>query len=175
MDQVSIAWGLASVAPKIVGWLKGPKAEAAAESLVGMAKQITGREDAADALAAIQADPQLALQFNIAVMQHEEKMDGTYLEDRQDARRRDVELMKLGRTNDRANWMIIGDVVGLIACLAILFYLPSEAPGEIRGIVSTIAGFFGLGLRDAHQFEFGSSRGSKDKDARNTLNNVEGR
>jgi hypothetical protein len=31
------------------------------------------------------------------------------------------------------------------------------------GIVSTIAGFFGLGLRDAHLFKFGSSRGSVDK------------
>lgn len=27
----------------------------------------------------------------------------------------------------------------------------------------SIAGFFGLGLRDAHQFEFGSSRGSQEK------------
>ena len=63
---------------------------------------------------------------------------------------------------DRKNAMILGDVVGLVACLVVLVYVP-ELPGEVRGIISTIAGFFGLGLRDAHQFEFGSSRGSQDK------------
>jgi hypothetical protein len=30
-------------------------------------------------------------------------------------------------------------------------------------MISAIASFFGLGLRDAHQFEFGSSRGSQEK------------
>ena len=32
------------------------------------------------------------------------------------------------------------------------------------GIISTVAGIFGACLRDAFQFEFGSSRGSRDKD-----------
>ena len=31
-------------------------------------------------------------------------------------------------------------------------------------LVTTVASIFGLCLRDAHQFEFGSSRGSRDKD-----------
>lgn len=49
-----------------------------------------------------------------------------------------------------------------VVCICVLVYVP-DLPGEVRGIISTIAGFFGLGLRDAHQFEFGSSRGSEMK------------
>jgi hypothetical protein len=36
--------------------------------------------------------------------------------------------------------------------------------GEVIGIVSTIAGIFGSCLKDAYAFEFGSSRGSKEKE-----------
>jgi hypothetical protein len=36
--------------------------------------------------------------------------------------------------------------------------------GEVIGIVSTIAGIFGSCLKDACAFEFGSSRGSKEKE-----------
>jgi len=32
------------------------------------------------------------------------------------------------------------------------------------GIISTVAGIFGACLKDAYAFEFGSSRGSKEKD-----------
>lgn len=66
----------------------------------------------------------------------------------------------------RRNWMVLLDVVGLISCLAVLTLFRKEIPGEVVGLLSTIAGIFGLCLRDAHQFEFGSSRGSKEKDER---------
>lgn len=65
----------------------------------------------------------------------------------------------------RASLMILLDVVGLIACLALLTFWRKEIPGEVLGLISTIASVFGLCLRDAHQFEFGSSRGSREKDS----------
>ena len=94
------------------------------------------------------------------------EIDKDYLLDRQTARARDIEFIKSGLINSRSNWMIAGDVVGLMVCLAALIFLPSDSPGEARGMLATFASYFGLGLRDAHQFEFGSSRGSKEKDAK---------
>ncbi len=91
-------------------------------------------------------------------------LDKAYLGDRQSARDRDTAFIAAGRTNTRANWMIVGDVFGLIACLATLFM--AELGEAERAIIITFGSYFGLGLRDAHQFEFGSSRGSKDKDLR---------
>lgn len=87
------------------------------------------------------------------------------LADTQSARQRDVELRKSGDNNTRADVMVIGAVVGLISCLAVLIFFQGEVPGEVVGIVSMVAGIFGACLKDAYAFEFGSSRGSKEKDA----------
>lgn len=67
--------------------------------------------------------------------------------------------------NTRANLMVAIDAIGLIACLVVLGLYRQSISGEVATLISTIASIFGLCLRDAHQFEFGSSRGSRDKDA----------
>jgi hypothetical protein len=61
--------------------------------------------------------------------------------------------------------MVAAAAVGLISCLLVLVFFRKDIPGEAVGIISTVAGIFGACLRDAYQFEFGSSRGSKEKDA----------
>ena len=67
-------------------------------------------------------------------------------------------------TNLRGDLMVLGDVIGLVVCVYLLVHYP-DIEGEARGLLAAVSSYFGLGLRDAHQFEFGSSRGSKDKDA----------
>lgn len=68
--------------------------------------------------------------------------------------------------NKRLNIMVIGAAIGLIFCLLILTSYKGDLPEEVVGIISTVAGIFGACLKDAYSFEFGSSRGSKDKDER---------
>lgn len=149
-------------APDLVRWISGSdKAAEVAERVVAAAQDVTGTATPDAALKALQASPELVAQFQIRCREIEADLDKAFLADRQDARRMAVDVLKAGGF-DRKNAMIIGDVVGLIACILVLVYVP-ELPGEVRGIISTIAGFFGLGLRDAHQFEFGSSRGSQEK------------
>lgn len=165
MDPISIAFGLAQAAPAVLRWITGSaQAEQAATAVLEVAKQVTGRADPADAVAAINADPALVLRFRqrIAEMSHE--MDLAFLADRADARKRDVALVQAGQRNVRADVMVALDVLGLIACLVILALYRQALPGEAVGIISTVAGIFGACLRDAHQFEFGSSRGSQNKD-----------
>ncbi len=69
------------------------------------------------------------------------------------------------RPSLRADLMVLGDVIGLVACLVVLTFFRKDIPGEVVGLLSTVASIFGLCLRDAHQFEFGSSRGSREKNA----------
>ena len=66
--------------------------------------------------------------------------------------------------NKRLNIMVISAAAGLIFCLLILTSYREDLPGEVVGIISTVSGIFGACLKDAYSFEFGSSRGSKDKD-----------
>lgn len=148
--------------PSLVRWLTGSdKAGEVAEQVVAVAQEVTGAGSPDAALSKLRADPQLVAQFQIRCREIEADLDKAYLADRQDARKMAVSIAQAGGF-DRKNAMIVGDVVGLIACILVLVYVP-DLPGEVRGIISTIAGFFGLGLRDAHQFEFGSSRGSEMK------------
>lgn len=163
---IAIALEIAKLAaPKIVGALAGDKAEEVAGRVIDMAQEVTGTGTPEAALAKLKADPNLVLQLNVRTQEIEADLDKAYLADRANARARDIALAQAtGSPNYRANWMIVGDVVGLLACLTFLVMVP-DAPADVRTMVGVIASYFGLSLRDAHQFEFGSSRGSREKDA----------
>lgn len=156
-------------------WITGSdKAAEAAGKVVEIAEQVTGRTGP-DAIEALKADPALVLQFRQSIMANEADLDKAYLADRQDARKRDVALAQLGRPNTRANWMVfmaaVGTVGGFVA-MGVLGYLKAKYAdalndgvfGALLAQLSTVTAYFGLCLRDAFQFEFGSSRGSRDKD-----------
>lgn len=166
MDPITVAMGLATYAPQIVKWLSGSdKAAEIASTVVDVAKTVTGQQDGAAALETLKADPGKVLEFRQALAAQEADIEKAYLQDRQDARKRDIALAQAGAPNRRADVMVALDVVGLISCLAVLVVFRENLPGEVVGILSTVAGIFGACLRDAHQFEFGSSRSSQNKDA----------
>ncbi len=74
MDPITIALGLAQVVPGLIRWISGDdqsKAAKVADQVVGLAKTVTGKETGDDALAAIKADPALALQLQQAWLAHE--------------------------------------------------------------------------------------------------------
>ncbi|MDR2794625.1 MAG: hypothetical protein LBB12_02515 [Holosporaceae bacterium] len=75
-----------------------------------------------------------------------------------------LSIMNASSRNKRLNIMIIGAAMGLVFCLLTLTSYNGDLPGEVVGIISTVSGIFGACLKDAYSFEFGSSRGSKDKD-----------
>lgn len=68
MPLIPIAMALAQFAPMIAGWLGGSKAEDVAGKVVGIAQAVTGQSAPDAALAAIQADPNLSMQFQKAVL-----------------------------------------------------------------------------------------------------------
>lgn len=66
--MLPIALALAQFAPMIAGWLGGAKAEDVAGKVVGLAQAVTGTTAPSAALQAIQADPNLAMKFQQAVL-----------------------------------------------------------------------------------------------------------
>lgn len=166
MPIVQAALALAQFAPSIMRFFgAGEPSTAVAQKVVDIAQAVTGSQTPEEALAAMRQNAEIAQQFNLAVLNADTELEKACLADRQDARNRDIEIRKLtGGTNTRADVMVGGAVVGLIACLVVLVFFRGDIPGEVVGIVSTIAGIFGACLRDAFQFEFGSSRGSRMKD-----------
>lgn len=164
MNPITIAMGLAQFAPAVVKWLTGSdKAGEAAGTVVEIAKAVTGQADGAAALSALKADPALAIEFKKAVMANEAELDKAYLADRQDARRRDVAFVQAGRRNGRADILAILAVGALVFCVWMVAANPA-LPSGAREAIMFVAGVFAAAVRDVYGFEFGSSRGSKEKD-----------
>jgi len=166
LPLIQVALSLAQFAPSIMRFFgAGESSAKVAEQVVGIAQTVTGVKTPEEALEAMRRNAELAQQFNLAVLAADTDLEEAFLADRQDARDRDIKVRELNQgKNIRADVMIIGVIVGLVACLVVLVFFRKEVPGEVIGIVTTIASIFGLCLRDAFQFEFGSSRGSKQKD-----------
>ena len=165
MDPITIAMGLAQFAPQIVKWVTGSsKAAEAATQVVEIAKVVTGRDQGPLALSALQADPALALQFRQSVMAQEVDLDKLYLADVQSARDRDVSLAIAGRRNIRADVMVGVAFIAVLAIAALMVLGGVDGGTAAGGFLATIGGMFARNIGTAFDFEFGSSRGSQNKD-----------
>lgn len=174
LPLIPIAMQLAQFAPGIIKLLTGSdKAEEVAGKVIDVAKAVTGTNSGSAAVAAVTASSEKAMEFQLAMADKQDDLEKAYLADVKDARDRDVKLAQAGKRNVRADIMVLLDVIGLIACLIVLCFYNDRIPGEAVGLISTVAATFGLCLRDAHQFEFGSTRSSRDKDA--TISNLSGK
>ena len=144
---LAAALGLAQFAPAISRWLGGSNAQDVATKVLDIAREVTETPDPLEAIQRLQDNANLIIAFQKAVIELERELSCT--RDRQDARLRDIALAAAGRSNVRADVMVIAAALGLVLCLACLGYYSEHLPGEAIGIISTIAGIFGACLKDA--------------------------
>jgi len=164
MDPITVAMGLAQFAPQVIKWITGnDKATEAAQKVVDIAEVVTGKAGK-DAVAALHADPVLVMQFNQAIMANESELDKAYLLDRQDARKRDIAFIQAGRYNWRGDFLAFLAVGGLILCV---YFVARDTETTERAVnaIMFVAGALSAAVRDVYNFEFGSSRSSKEKDS----------
>jgi hypothetical protein len=155
---------LATFAPSIIKWITGSdKDEEVAADVVGIAQAITGTGDADAALAAIKADPNKVLEFQLAIAAQKADLDKAYLADVADARARDVALRQSGGSNLRANILAFLAVSGLVLCVWFIAR-DTALPERAVNAIMFVAGQLANAVMMVYAFEFGSSRGSKEKD-----------
>lgn len=150
--------------PDLVGRIAGDTSGRVAGAVLDQVEGLTGTREPAAAAAILRADPDAVLALRGQVIEAYERIEIAYLADRQSARAMAVGRVQAGGTDTRANLMIAGATSVLLACIVVLVVYRAGIPGEAVGIISTVAGLAGACLKDAFAFEFGSSRGSKDKD-----------
>lgn len=155
---------LSQFAPFISKWIGSSKIEQVSNIVVEVAKKITQSKTEEEAINKLKNDSKLMLSFQKALLESEREIEVAILQDKESARKRDMAIINSGRRNKRADIMVISAAIGLILCLLSITLYQKNLPGEAVGIISTIAGIFGACLKDAYNFEFGSSRGSKEKD-----------
>ncbi len=83
--------------------------------------------------------------------------------DKGDARKRDVEFLRAGRRNYRADVMFLLAVL-MIAGLVWIVWKDPSINEYVKGIFTLVLGRFLGYLDNIYNFEFGTTRGSKDKD-----------
>ncbi len=86
------------------------------------------------------------------------ELEKAYLADRQDARGRDKEFIKLGKNNVRGDWLAYGAVGALVADILILSFV--EVPRGNRDLLLVLLGALITIVKDVYGFEFGSSKDS---------------
>lgn len=174
LTLLQAALSLAQLSPKIAKWLSGTRVESISQKILEIAKEVTHSCTGQEAIDKIRTDKKMHTLFEKALLDSERKIELAIIRDKENARTRDIAIINSGRNNRRADIMVISAAVGLIVCLGVICFCKGDLPGEAIGIISTIAGIFGACLKDAYNFEFGSSRGSKEKDqtVANVLNKL---
>jgi len=150
LPLIPIVAELAQFAPSILRFMgAGESSEAVAAKVASVAQVVSGTKTPEEALEAIKQDAAQQAQFRQRCMEVDATLEQAYLADRQSARDRDVEFVKAGRHNTRADVMVLLAVLGLVACLLVLVFFRQQIPGEVVGLLSSIASIFGLCMRDA--------------------------
>jgi hypothetical protein len=150
--------------PPLINWIQGKGGEGLLDKALATASQLTQQTDPQRIALALSQKPELLFEFHKAMVLLEQQGDKVDMQDRQSARLRDMALLRHNTRNIRADIMVIAAACGLGGCLLALALYRGHLPGEAVGIISTVAGIFGSCLKDAYAFEFGSSRGSREKD-----------
>jgi hypothetical protein len=169
---IPIAMQLAQFAPGIIKLLTGSdKAEEVAGKVVDVAMAVAGTTDGPAAVAAIQADPQKMMEFQLAFGAQQMEWEQIYLADTQNARSRDIDLAKAGVHNYRANVLAGAALLMVIVCLLVVVWI-SDMNEYGKLTLSLVLGR-ALGWVDQlFSFEFGTTRANKTKD--DTINKLSG-
>lgn len=111
--------------------------------------------------------------LELSIEKAKQDLEGFKIEvtDRDSARVRDAEYIKRGVVNNRANLMFFLAVMA-VAGLVYLVWSDASLNEYVKGIVTLVLGRFLGYLDNIYSFEFGTTRGSRDKD--DTINKMAG-
>lgn len=149
MELISTVLGLASVVPGIVRWVTGDdknKAAAVADTVLAVAKKVTGKDDPQAAVDAIKADPALALQLQLGLMEHERAWwaeETKRLESVNQTMREEAKSEDPWSRRWRPFWGFVSAIVFAVVCVYVLILLHvaiiGKDPNALAAIPNVIA------------------------------------
>lgn len=162
---------LLTLAPTVADWIFGDKTGAAVGKVTGLAKDILGTDDPGAVERAIAADPNLALQFKMAVMQAAAEAKRADLDefrvqlaDMASARNQTVELAK---ANSKIAWstpvVSVLAIVVFAGFVAMLFF--RDVPEGMKEALLLLGGSAATGYGMVLSYWLGSSSSSAAKDS----------
>lgn len=166
MDPLTIIGLLAQFGPSLLKSLgAGKNVQAVADTAAAVATAVTGKADVNEAAQALAADPALQLEFQTKLIAQESQFEQNYVDDKANARARDLVLASTPKGNVRANWLTGMAIVIICAILTVVMYPPlADQINEFaKGVITTILGGMLQQLYNIYAFEFGTTRRSQQK------------
>ncbi|MDO8974319.1 hypothetical protein [Reyranella sp.] len=162
---------LLGIAPTVVSWIMGDKTGAAVSKVTGIAREILGTDDASGIERAIAADPNLALQFKMAVIQAEADARRqefgalqAQLADVQSARSQTVKLAEV-RSPIAYGAVMVSAIVLVGFAVMLWLVIREEVPANQRDMVTLLLGTLAGMASSVVAYWVGSSSGSMQKNA----------
>lgn len=163
MDPITILTILGQFAPTLIKWATGSdKAETIAGMAIETAKKVTGGKNLDDSVEILKASPEMALAYQTAMLNQDSEFEKLYMQDKADARARDIALSATPKGNVRANYLVGTAIFAVILILIIIIRNP-ELSEFAKGSLTTILGVFLNQLTNIYNFEFGTTRRSREK------------
>lgn len=160
---------LLGLAPTVASWIMGDKTGAAISKITGIAQDLLGTTDANGIEQAIAADPNLALQFKMAIIQAEadarrQQFDElqAQLADVQSARNQTI---RLAEASSKIAWgaPIISAVITLGFFIMLYLVIRNEIPESSQTLANIMLGSLGTSFTAVVGYWVGSSAGSAQK------------
>lgn len=168
---------ISKIAPTVAAALGGPLAGVAVTALgelLGISEPTQDKIKVAIENATLTGEQLSGIRTLELTMKAEEAERGfryadLEVKDRASARQRDMEIIKAGKHNYRADVMFVLAV--LVTCgLVFAIWKDQNVNDYMKGIVTLVLGRFLGYLDNIYSFEFGTTRGSQNKDA--TINQL---
>ena len=159
MNIIPIVAMLAQLSPQIYKMFKkGEKKEG--EHIINevykIAANITNEQTPDKITNKIQNNPMLKERLKQQLQKQQAQIIAIIVKDQINARKRDVEIRKLGKTNFKSTMLIIISFSGIIFCVSSLIIWRHELQSESVAAIAAIAATFAACLKSAYSFEFGA-------------------
>jgi hypothetical protein len=165
-----VAGVLVETLPSIASWIFGDKTGKAVETVTGIAREVLGTDDPAGIERALATDPNIALQFKMAVIQaeadarrHELETLQTQLADVASARNQTVELAKTGSAIAWGAPIVSVLAIAVFAGFVAMLFFKVAPPGMTEALL-LLGGSAATGYGMVLSYWLGSSSGSAAKD-----------
>lgn len=165
--MILAALGLLTKVPKLIKAISGGN-KGLAEKAIDIAKAVTGQKDEQHAVEALKADPELALKYELALLNDKHIPDEMDLENTKDAR----DMYKT-TNHERADAIADHVMTYNLPIIVVLVCLNIAVVNYIEGgaLIAIASNFIGMAMKQlmserqtVMNFFFGSSMGSKEKD-----------
>lgn len=162
--MLPVLLGLAQLAPSLLKFFgAGDKVTNVTQEVVNIATQVSGAKSPEEALQILTTNSEKALEFKTKILEADAALTELYFKDVADARKRDSVFIAAGTRNYRADMMFLL-AVAVIGWLVWIVWKGENLDEYVKGIFTLVLGRFLGYLDNVYNFEFGSTRSSKQKD-----------